>query len=264
MQQRPFQILSERRLPRDAPRLLETDRRRDDRLVGAALGRERDPGRRSDEDRLPAGVQAERPRLERPVDERVIQRADREQRLAVARPGQRRARRAARRGCPRRCRARCAGRGRTRASAPACRVSSANQSIRSPSCQTPARLIQPPRLVEEATSGLTVTTCAATSGAAWARSTKNRPNACWVDSAPECSRPRSTGAGRGRRGSIGSRRSRAAAVRHSSASGESSGNAAHGIGWVGAQLRRQLFPLRDRQAAPSGYPDGLRSRAAMP
>jgi hypothetical protein len=56
--------------------------------------------------------------------------------------------------------------------------------MRSPSCHTPERLIQPPRLVEEATSGLTVTTRAATSGAAWARSTKKRPNACWVDARP--------------------------------------------------------------------------------
>jgi hypothetical protein len=46
-------------------------------------------------------------------------------------------------------------------------------------------LIQPPRFVDDATSGLTVTTCAATSGASRARSTKKRPNACCVDVVPE-------------------------------------------------------------------------------
>ena len=45
------------------------------------------PDGRADEDRLPARVHAERPRLERAVDERVVERADRQQRLAVARPG---------------------------------------------------------------------------------------------------------------------------------------------------------------------------------
>ena len=87
MQQRPLEVLAERRLPGDAARLLEPDRRRDDRLVRAALGRERDPGRRPDQDRLRPGVDPERPRLERAVDERVVERADRQQRLAVARPG---------------------------------------------------------------------------------------------------------------------------------------------------------------------------------
>ncbi len=48
----------------------------------------------------------------------------------------------------------------------------------------PTWLIQPPRLVEEATSGLTVTTRSATSGASRARSTKKRPNACWVETLP--------------------------------------------------------------------------------
>ena len=51
------------------------DRRRDDRLVRAALRRQRDARRRADEDRLPAGVDAERPRLERAADERVVDRA---------------------------------------------------------------------------------------------------------------------------------------------------------------------------------------------
>ena len=45
------------------------------------------PRRRADEDRLAAGVDAERPRLQRARHERVVDRADRQQRLAVARPG---------------------------------------------------------------------------------------------------------------------------------------------------------------------------------
>ena len=67
--------------------------------------------------------------------------------------------------------------------------SSANQSRRSPTDQIPDLLIQPPRFVELATSGLTVTTRSATSGASCTRSTKKRPNACWVDSWPRCLRP---------------------------------------------------------------------------
>ena len=52
-QQCPFEVLPEGRLPGHAPRLFETDRRRDHRLVRAALGRERDARRRADEDRCP-------------------------------------------------------------------------------------------------------------------------------------------------------------------------------------------------------------------
>ena len=71
---------------------------RDDRLVGAALGPQRHAARRADEDRLPAGVDAERPRLERARDERVVDGADRQQRLARRATTSPRARRAGRRG----------------------------------------------------------------------------------------------------------------------------------------------------------------------
>ena len=86
VQQAPLQVLSERRLVRDAAGLLDPDRRRDHRLVRAALRPERDAARRADQDRLAAGVDAERPRLQRAGHERVVDRADGEQRLAVARP----------------------------------------------------------------------------------------------------------------------------------------------------------------------------------
>ena len=109
VQQRPLEVLAEGRLPGDATRLADPDRRGRDRLVRAALGRERDPRRGSDEDRLAACVDAEAPGLERPADERVVERPDRQQRPAVARPGRRPALRAARPGSPRRSRARCAG-----------------------------------------------------------------------------------------------------------------------------------------------------------
>ncbi len=92
----------------------------------------------------------------------------------------------------------------------------------------PDLLIQPPRLVEVPTSGDTVTTRAATSGASRSRSTQKRPNACWVDARPRCSRPSETGTAGGSRSSTGSRRSRAAASAHSRASAEPSSNAAHG------------------------------------
>ncbi len=59
VQQRPLEVLAERRLPGDAARLLEPHRRRDDRLVRAALGRQRDTGRRADQDRLRARVHPE-------------------------------------------------------------------------------------------------------------------------------------------------------------------------------------------------------------
>src|SRR6478609_8387420 len=48
-------------------------------------------------------------------------------------------------------------------------VSSANQSGRSCTDQTPVLLIQPPRFVDDATSGLQVTTRAAVSGASRVR-----------------------------------------------------------------------------------------------
>ena len=83
MQEGPFEVLGEGRLPRHAARLLDPDRRRDDRLVRAALGPQRDARRRADEDRLPAGVDAERPRLVRARDERVVDRAHRQQRAPV-------------------------------------------------------------------------------------------------------------------------------------------------------------------------------------
>ena len=64
---------------------------------------------------IATGVHAERPRLERPVDKRVVQRSDR-QRACPSRDQVARARRAGRQGCPPRYRARCAGRARSRAS----------------------------------------------------------------------------------------------------------------------------------------------------
>ena len=63
-------------------------------------------------------------------------------------------------------------------------VSSANQSVRSAGDQTPTLLIQPPRLVLELTSGLTVTTRLAASGASLVKSRSTRPSAAWVDAVP--------------------------------------------------------------------------------
>src|SRR3954451_7606659 len=86
MQERPLEGLPEGGLPRGAARLLDPDRGRDDGLVRAALGAERDPARGADEDGLAARVDPERPRLERPGPEPVVDLPDREQELAVARP----------------------------------------------------------------------------------------------------------------------------------------------------------------------------------
>ena len=87
MQEGPLEVLGEGGLPGHAARLLDPDRRRHDRLVRAALGPEGDARRRADEDRLPAGVDAERPRLVRAHDERVVDRAHGQQRAPVAAPG---------------------------------------------------------------------------------------------------------------------------------------------------------------------------------
>ena len=77
-EQRPLDIDGERRFVADTAGLLEADRRGLDRLMRAALGGEGDPGRGADQDRLPAGVDAVRPRLQGAFDERVVQHADRE------------------------------------------------------------------------------------------------------------------------------------------------------------------------------------------
>ncbi len=59
-------------------------------------------------------------------------------------------------------------------------VSPENQSARWRVFQMPTLLIQPPRLVDDATSGLTVTTRSATEGASRARASKKRPSVCCV------------------------------------------------------------------------------------
>ena len=86
-EQRPLDVDGERGLVHRAAGLLQSDGRRGDRLVGAALRRERHPGRGADEDRLAARVDAERPGLQRAFDERVVEHPDRQQRLAPAAPG---------------------------------------------------------------------------------------------------------------------------------------------------------------------------------
>ena len=87
MQERPLEVLGERRLPRDAAGLLDARRRGDDRLVGATLRAEGHPRRGTDQDRLAAGVDPERPRLVAAHQERVVDRPHREERLPVPRPG---------------------------------------------------------------------------------------------------------------------------------------------------------------------------------
>jgi hypothetical protein len=87
VQQAPLEVLGEGRLPRHHAGLGHADGRRGDGLVRAALGRERDPRRGADEDALAPGVDPERPRLERPGDERVVDRPDRDERLALGRVG---------------------------------------------------------------------------------------------------------------------------------------------------------------------------------
>ncbi len=104
---------------------------------------------------------------------------------------------------------RCCPSGRSRQ----CRIvsgSSANQSTRSRADQTPTLFTQPPRLVEELTSGHSVTTRRAASGADRVRSSSARPSAAWVVAVPLGVRPMSVGTDGAAAGRTGSRRSRSA------------------------------------------------------
>src|SRR6202012_1635383 len=77
-----------------------------------------------------------------------------------------------------------------------CRIvslSSANQSRPPRQDHTPTLLTQPPRLVLELTSGLTVTIRFPASGAARLRSSRARPSAAWVVPVPAGGRPRAPG-----------------------------------------------------------------------
>ena len=107
-------------------------------------------------------------------------------------------------------------------------ASSANQSVRSRADHTPTLFTQPPRLVLELTSGLTVTTRAAAPGASRVRSSRARPSAAWVVATPAGERPRSCGtAGGACRGGAG-RRSRLAVCAHSSPAALSAADRRHG------------------------------------
>ena len=85
-EERPLEVLAERRLPRHQPGCsIPIDGVMIDWWAPPS-GASVTPRGRADEDRLPARVDAVRPRLERAGDERVVDRADRQQRLAPARP----------------------------------------------------------------------------------------------------------------------------------------------------------------------------------
>ena len=111
-------------------------------------------------------------------------------------------------------------------------ASSANQSVRSRADHTPTLFTQPPRLVLELTSGLTVTTRAAASGASRVRSSRARPSAAWVVATPVGERPRSSGTAGGACGGEAWRRSRRAVCAHSSPAALSAAGRCHG--WPGS------------------------------
>ena len=87
IQQNPFDLGGEGWFVADAAGLFEADGRRLDGLVRTTFGSQRDPGRGAYQNGLAAGVDTERPRLERPLDERVIEDADRKQWLTPPTPG---------------------------------------------------------------------------------------------------------------------------------------------------------------------------------
>ena len=87
VEQAPLGLDREGRLEGGDARGLEADRRGRDALVRTPFRREGDARGGADEDRAPAGVRPEHPRLERAADERVVDRPDRQQRLAELGPG---------------------------------------------------------------------------------------------------------------------------------------------------------------------------------
>jgi hypothetical protein len=105
-----------------------------------------------------------------------------------------------------------------------CRIvsgSSSNQSLRSAGDQTPTLFTQPPRLVDEDTSGHRVTTRRAASGASRVRSSNARPSAACVVARPEGVRPMSVGSAGASTPCTGSRCSRAAVSAHTRPAGVS-------------------------------------------
>ncbi len=138
-------------------------------------GGEGHPGRRADEDRLAAGVDPERPRLQRPLDERVVEHPDRQQRLAPPAPGGAELTEQPDQVGLGDARARGAGRWAARASAGSSRGRRRTSRAARPRDQTPTLFTQPPRLVDELTSGQSVTTRRAASGASRVRSSRARP-----------------------------------------------------------------------------------------
>ena len=263
-EQHPLHVLRERRLVADAARLLEADGRGDDRLVGAALRGEASrrtacrPGstgrrRRCRTTRAPAPA----PRTGR--------RARRSAAAAVPTGSRwRRARRAARPGWSRRCRARCAARRASRASAGSSPRRRRTSRAGRPRDQTPTLFTQPPRFVMEATSGLTVTTRRAASGAARVRSSRARPSAACVVAVPDGVRPRSAGHG----GRLGRRRRRAAQpprdVARTAPARLAVANRAHGSAGSAPSSRGELASSAPRSAAPSGSAGGPRWAARTP
>ena len=84
-------LVDEGRLERGEPILRQPDQRLGDRLMRAALGRERQPRRRCHQDEAGVLIAGVVQRIEAAGDERVVQRADRQQPLAVDRMRQARA-----------------------------------------------------------------------------------------------------------------------------------------------------------------------------
>ena len=79
------ELVDEGRLERRQPILRHADQRRPDRLMGAALGGERDARGRRDQDEAGVLVAGIVQRIEPARDERVVERADRQQPLAEER-----------------------------------------------------------------------------------------------------------------------------------------------------------------------------------
>ena len=152
------ELVEKGRLEGGEPVLAHADQRRADRLMRAALRRQRDAGRRADEQEAGVLIAGVVQRIEAAGDERVVERADRAAAARRTANATGRRRRAAGTGSSRRCRVRYAGRpARSAISAPRARARRGRYRQATVRANRPRRLTQGPRLVETVTSGEVVT-----------------------------------------------------------------------------------------------------------
>src|SRR5438067_221900 len=173
------ELVDEGRLEGRKPVLRDADQRRADRLVGAAFGRERNAGRRRRQDEARVLIAGVIERIEPAGDERIVQRADRQQPRAVDVVGQ-----------PERRMNKFISAMPSSMCWPLGENSQLNVDgmrsllkVSASACwaNSPRRLTHGPRLVETVTSGEVVTMRSASAELSLASSLRIEPNPVWVD-----------------------------------------------------------------------------------